>query len=215
MTYLQLINAVLVRLREEEINAIGSDPYITMIGALVNDAKAQVEEAFNWQALRTEETITTSASDNTYSLTDWGQRVAIEQIHDTTNEAIIRPATIRWIRDQDLYATPAEQAPTKWAIDGLDSNGDAQLRLYPTPDAAYTVKVYGWKKQADLAEANDVLLVPPRPVIYLAVALAARERGEVGGQTALELFAQAKRELSDAIGWDNALDWTALDWSVE
>ena len=50
------------------------------------------------------------------------------------------------------------------------------------------------------------MLVPGKPVVYTALAMAARERGEVGGQTAAELFALAGTYLSDAIAWDSSLN---------
>ena len=56
MTYLQLINSVLVRLREQEITAeefdAGNNPYWKFIGSAVNDAKDRVEDAWQWSALR-------------------------------------------------------------------------------------------------------------------------------------------------------------------
>jgi hypothetical protein len=54
MTYLELINSVLVRLREDTITAsqVNSDPYYRSIGAWVNDAKDRVEDAWQWTALR-------------------------------------------------------------------------------------------------------------------------------------------------------------------
>jgi hypothetical protein len=56
MTYLQLINSVLVRLRESEITAEQFDtalnPYWKFIGSAVNDAKDRVEDAWQWGALR-------------------------------------------------------------------------------------------------------------------------------------------------------------------
>tara|TARA_R110000823_G_scaffold199628_9_gene330730 strand:- start:1079 stop:1936 length:858 start_codon:yes stop_codon:yes gene_type:complete len=56
MTYLQLINSVLVRLREEQITAEqfegAANPYWAFIGSAVNDAKDRVEDAWQWGALR-------------------------------------------------------------------------------------------------------------------------------------------------------------------
>jgi hypothetical protein len=54
MTYLELVNAVLVRLREDKITApqLDSDPYWAFIGSAVNDAKDRVEDAWQWSHLR-------------------------------------------------------------------------------------------------------------------------------------------------------------------
>ena len=46
--------------------------------------------------------------------------------------------------------------------------------------------------------------MPSQPVIHLAVALLARERGETGGTSTAEYFGIADRYLSDAIAIDAA-----------
>jgi hypothetical protein len=46
------------------------------------------------------------------------------------------------------------------------------------------------------------LVIPSAPVIHLAIALLARERGETGGTSAPEYFAIADNYLSDAIALD-------------
>ena len=53
MTYVQLVNSVLRRLRENEVSTVQSDNYSKLIGDLVNDAKDLVESAWDWSALRT------------------------------------------------------------------------------------------------------------------------------------------------------------------
>ncbi len=48
----------------------------------------------------------------------------------------------------------------------------------------------------------DILSVPTNPVLQLAYAMALRERGETGGQSAVEQFSIASTALSDAIAFD-------------
>lgn len=50
-TYLQLVNDVLIRLRETPVNTVGQTAYSTLVGALVNDAKREVEDAWQWSCL--------------------------------------------------------------------------------------------------------------------------------------------------------------------
>lgn len=50
-TYLQLVNDVLVRLRESPVSSVSQTPYSALIGALVNDAKREVEDAWQWSQL--------------------------------------------------------------------------------------------------------------------------------------------------------------------
>ena len=52
MTYLNLVNSVLRRLREEEVSSVQSSTYSKMAGDFVNDAKRIVEDSWDWSALR-------------------------------------------------------------------------------------------------------------------------------------------------------------------
>ena len=74
----------------------------------------------------------------------------------------------------------------------------------PTPDGVYSIRVDLVKRQADLVANDDSLLIPAQPVIHLAVALLARERGETGGTSTAEYFQIANQYLSDAIAIDAA-----------
>ena len=76
MTYLDIVNNVLRRMREEEVTSVSSSTYGKMVGDFVNDAKRMVEDAWDWSALRTTLTITTAADDYTYSLTGSGDKEA-------------------------------------------------------------------------------------------------------------------------------------------
>lgn len=50
-TYLQLVNDVLVRLRESPVSTVSQTPYSAMVGAFVNDAKRECEDAWQWSQL--------------------------------------------------------------------------------------------------------------------------------------------------------------------
>ena len=55
MTYLQLVNAVLRRLRESEVTTVqgagNTNSYARLVGDFINEAKSQVEAAYDWSAL--------------------------------------------------------------------------------------------------------------------------------------------------------------------
>ena len=69
MTYLNLVNSVLRRLREVEVTTVGFNSYSKLIGDIVNDAKDLVESAWDWSALRTTIAINTVSGTSNYSLT--------------------------------------------------------------------------------------------------------------------------------------------------
>lgn len=206
MTYLQLVNAVLSRLREDTVTNVAgnADVVVNMILDLVNDAKRVVEDAHTWNGLNYEWSVSTVASTRLYPLTGAGNYASIGYVLTSQGQALteIPLSRIRYLKAQG----GANEKPTYYAVNGQDTNGDLRIEVYPAPDAVYPLTVYGFKRQADLVNNTDVLLVPSKPVVYLALALAARERGEVGGQTAGEIFSVAKSYLSDAVAWDASLN---------
>jgi len=204
MTYLNLMNSVLRRLREEETTSVTSTTYVKMVGDFINDAKTLVGQAADWSALRETITISTTASDNTYSLTGGGDNIKVMSMLNDTENCFMEYQTKDWFNEQLYISSAAEGAPRYFTYNGLDASGDTQILVGPTPDAVYNIRVDTVKRQADLSANADVLLIPAQPVIHLAVALLARERGETGGTSTAEYFTIANQYLSDAIAIDAA-----------
>lgn len=204
MTYLNLMNNVLRRLREEETTSVTSTTYVKMVSDFINDAKKIVEEAADWSALRETIVVTTSASDNSYSLTGGGDNVKVMSVINDTQNCFMEYQTKDWFNDSLYIANAVEGAPKYYTYNGLDSNGDTEVLVGPTPDGVYSLRFDVVKRQADLSSNTDTLLVPAMPVIHLAVALLARERGETGGTSTAEYFSIADKFLSDAIAIDAA-----------
>lgn len=204
MTYLNLINSVLRRLREEEVATVGETTYSKMVGDFVNDAKQIVEQSADWSALRSTITISTTASDNTYSLTDSGDDVKVMSVINDTQNCFMEYQSKDWFNDALYIANAVEGAPKYFTYNGLDASGDTQVLVGPTPDGVYSLRFDVIKRQSLLTTGSDTLLVPSQPVVHLAIALLARERGETGGTSAQEYFSIADRYLSDAIAIDAA-----------
>ena len=204
MTYLNIMNNVLRRLREEEVNSVNESTYSKMVGDFINDAKTMVEESNDWSALRETIVITTTADDNQYSLTDCGDNVKVMSALNDSQNCFMGYQTTDWFNEQLYINDVVEGSPRYYTYDGLDSNGDTQILVSPRPDDAYTLRFDVIKRQAELTNNADNLLVPEKPVIHLALALLARERGETGGTSTPEYFAIADKYLSDAIAIDAA-----------
>jgi len=204
MTFLNIMNNVLRRLREEEATTVTGSTYIKMVGDFINDAKQLVEEANDWSALRETIVVTTAASDNDYSLTGGGDNVKVMSVINDTQNCFMGYQTKDWFNDSLYIADEVQGAPKYYTYNGLDSSGDTQVLVSPTPDGVYSLRFDVIKRQAPLTSNTDTLLVPAQPVIHLAVALLARERGETGGTSTAEYFTIANKYLSDAIAIDAA-----------
>lgn len=198
------MNNVLRRLREETVLSVSDTTYSTMVSDFINDAKHMVEEAADWSALRETISITTTASDNTYSLTGGGDSVKVMSVINDTQNCFMDYQTKDWFNESLYISNAVEGAPKYYTFNGLDTNGDTQVLVGPTPDGVYTLRFDVVKRQAALAVNDDTLLVPSQPVIHMAIALLARERGETGGTSVAEYFEIANKMLADAISIDAA-----------
>lgn len=213
MTYLEIVNKVLRLMRETSTASINNvdDIVVALTADFVNDAKRTVEDSHNWNMLRHDWDVTVLAGQTETALTGSGKFATIDYIYNDDGQKLQETPNQNIAR---MLANNTGQG-TAWhyAVNGL-SGGDLKLRVYPPVSRDTVLSVSGYKAQPDLAIDSDVLLVPHQPVIYLALALAARERGEVGGQTAAELFAMASQYLKDAIANDVSLNQYEYDFYV-
>ena len=204
MTYLELVNATLKRLRERTVSTVDERTYSTMVGSFINDAKSAIEDCWDWDVLRSTVTVTTAASTGTYSLTGYGEQgVILSAFNDTSNYGL-QMKSESYIDRQKYTGSTSEGAPRYYCFRGQDGSDDAQIELWPTPDAVYSLKFRTKIKQDDLSADSDELSVPDRPVYLLAAAMLAEEKGETGGQTSARYFEMADKALSDAIALDAA-----------
>lgn len=197
MNYLQLVNKVLIRLRENEVTSVQESPYSKLIGEFVNVVKREVEDTYNWSALRSTISVTTTAGIYSYELTSSTTRCKIIDVINDTDDYELRYQTTKWFDKQFLAGNVAPNRPEFWNLNGVSTNGDHLIDLYPIPDAAYTVRVNLVKPQADLEDDADVINIPYQIVVEGAVARAISERGDDGGYTEQE--ARYNRILSDYI----------------
>jgi hypothetical protein len=214
MTYLNLVNNVLRRLREEEVTSVAQTTYSKLVGDFVNDAKKAVEDAWDWSALRTTLTISTTAGVFNYVMTGAGNQLKVLHAYNDSDNFDMQYQTPLWFDDKYMKQEPQSGSPRYYTFNGVNADGDTQIEVYPKPDTAGTLLRFNVVLRGDITDSGtvlrpdelvndtDPLIIPSQPVIHLAVALLARERGETGGTSAPEYFQIADRYLSDAIAMD-------------
>jgi len=203
MNYIQLVNDVLIRLREPEASSVSDNAYVKLIARYVNDSKRQVEDSYNWNSLSETLSATTTADVFNYVLTGSGQRFrVIDVLNDTDNFFVTNAPTV-WMDQQFLLTTPQKGSPMYYNFNGTNSNGDTQVDLFPIPNGSYNIRFNIIKPQIPLAANADVLLVPDEPVILGALARAQAERGEDGGVQSGETYVLYRQSLADAISLES------------
>lgn len=199
MTFLELVNDVLIRLREPTVTTVALNSYSTLIGRFVNDAKRQIEDAFSWNVLGQTVTVTTVAATYVYSLTGAGQKFQVQDvINVTSNVGMQNISFVEMNRYQNLVPT-TNGIPQYYAFDGVDGSGDTKVVLYPRPDGVFSIPFSLTVPQATLSADSTSVLVPDTLVVQNAYARALVERGEDGGLNSSEAYQLYRGMLSDQI----------------
>ena len=214
MTYLQLVNNVLKRLRERTVSTVEETAYSTLISMLVNDAKQEVEQSWDWSALRTTLTATTSAGVFAYELTGSGDNMKMLDVVNDTSNYFMKYKTASEFTNYYLNSDVVQGAPRNYSFNGIDDNGDTIVEVYPSPDGVYLLRFNLVNRQDDLSADTDVLLCPSKPVEMLAYAKAVEERGEDGGASSSSAYETAARVLNDAVSIDQAKHPEELIWTA-
>ncbi len=199
-TFLELVNDVLVRMREPEVATVNENVLSKIVGRFINDAKRQVEDAYNWNALTDTLTATTVASTFNYTLVGSGARFKLLEVYDVTNrQHLTAIPTVEMTKLFISTPTPNTGEPAYYNFNGIDNNGDTKVDLYPIPDNSYSIYFNIYKPQATLSTDSSIMLVPSEPVIHLATAKALVERGEDGGTQSSEMYSLYRQVLADYI----------------
>jgi hypothetical protein len=200
-TYLDLVNDVLVRMREPEVTTVAENTVSNLVGKYINDAKRQVSDAYDWDAFNTPITVpTVSGQSQGYVITGAGVRFKTMDVINTTSFYQMQPLS-HTNYDSFYYTTPTPTSglPMYYTMQGVNSNGDMKVNFWPVPDAVYNIRFSLIVPEADFTTDTSTTLLAREPIVLGAFARALVERGEDGGLTSSEAYALYKSCLSDLI----------------
>ena len=219
MTYREVMNEVLIRLRETPIvsdwsGAINDSStvsdYNKVIGALVNDAKRSIESYHDWQILRETVNITTVADIKNYNLNSGQEFKIIDVVNNSTGNELLQVS--RAYLNRERYPTASTGEPHYYGFNGADSSNNLKVDLSPTPSKAETISFDIVKYQDVLTNAATVVKIPTKPLILGAYARALSERGEDGGTQSSIAAQEAASAISQAIMMDSGNAQFESDW---
>ena len=203
MTYLELVNDVLVRLRESTVSTVGETTYSSLIGKFVNDAKRQIEDSYNWNCLAQTITVTTTSGTSSYALTGAGQKFRVNDALNTTSLIGLRNIEFVDMNRKLNLGAPSQSIPSEFCFSGVDGSGDTKVDLFPVPSGAFTLLFDLTIPQAALSADGTSIKVLDYLVAQSAYARALIERGEDGGTNSSEAYALFRGMLSDAIALES------------
>jgi hypothetical protein len=199
-SYLSLVNDVLIRLREPAVTTINENVLSKLVSKFVNDAKRQVEDAYNWNALTSTLTATTIDGVFNYVLVGSGARFKVIEVFNQNDRHFLVNKSSRQMTQNFIGSeVPQIGSPIFYNFNGINSNGDTQVDLFPVPNKAYTIFFNLYIPQEEMVEDADTMFVPKEPVVLLALARSLVERGEDGGLTTSEAYGLYKNVLGDYI----------------
>lgn len=231
MTFLEAINTVLRRLREDAVTSSNTSDYSRLIGEFINQSIYECENAYNWHGLQENQTLVTVASTSRYSTADLvpGSTAAVKRqqilhIYNGTAGWLVKQVPAQW--KSYIYSSHTHSgsvlsgSPYFWDSRNTDANGYNYINLYPVPNSVEYITVYSVaytdEYAIDGSDDSEALRIPSMPIILNAYALAISERGEDGGIGFNEADKRFQEALSDAIALDSKngtpaeLDWNAI-----
>ena len=221
MTYRELINQVLIRLREDTIptnwsGAINDSStvsaYHKVIGALINDSKRSVESYHDWLNLRETVSFNTVAGTKNYNLSS-GQEIKILDVVNNTTGIHLNQVSKVYINSVK-YPTENTGEPLYYAFNGSDASNNLKVDLSPVPTTVDTLDFEIIKHQDSLTSASTILKVPFQPVILGAWARAIAERGEDGGTQSSLAAVEANESLKQSVILDSGNTQYESDWYI-
>ena len=214
MNYLETVNDVLVRLRENEVTSVNDTSYSKLIGKYVQDAQRTVEDAYNWNSLS--ETLSAVTVPNLFNfvLVGAGVRFRLLDVINDTGNHFMQYASTADMNNKFLNSNPVYGSPMYYNFNGVSPEGDTQVDIYPIPNGAYDLRFNIIQPQDPLRFDSDELLIPAEPVIFLATAKALAERGEDGGMSSNEMYVLYRESLGDHIAIEQGRHLEETVWAV-
>lgn len=212
MTHLELVNAVLLRLREDSVSVLTSQ-YAKIISAFINETIREVSNAWNWLDGRDTVLVQTIEDTATYSLENVGRQFRYLSVWNKTANNYMSMVSSA-VMDRFYYGSESSSSgvPTYYATNSFAANGDPLVDVYPRPDKQYDIYFNVYVPHPELVTADDVCTLPSHLIIQGAWAKAISERGEDGGQNTMEQLAMYKLALSDAISMEESLTLGETTW---
>jgi len=222
MTYRELINEVLIRLREDTIltdwsgninDSTTVTEYQKVVGAMINDSKRTVENFHDWLVLRQTVNISTVSGTKNYNLSSGQELKVIDSINNSTGTGLVQVS--REFLNKRKYPTDPTGEPLYYGFNGADSSNNLKIDLSPVPIASQTISFDIVKAQDELTASTTVIKVPQKPVVLGAWARAISERGEDGGTQTTIVAEEAMQALKQAIMLDSGNTQYETQWYVE
>ena len=218
MTFLNLVNKVLTKLRKSNLTSsnFATDTYGLLIQQFVNEAKHEVEDAWRWSMLRHSVTVTTDGTNDVFTVTGAKQRSQLLDVYNSTEQWLMEEVPTDRMRLIKKTTSSPNGNPYWYTMtsDTVITDNTVNIQIWPYAVTGQDLAVILYTPQDDLSAYTDNLYIPEQPVIFLAFAKAIEERGEDGGNAFVNAYGQYEKALSASIAIDSQRLMESADWKV-
>ena len=212
-TYLQLVNKLLKRTREDVVTSVSDNDYSLLLGEFVNLAIDELQTQHDWSRLRLTSRIQTSIGTFAYELDGLGHNYSIEKVFNDSQDYELHYRPYRtmstWLNANNATEIPGP--PAYYDINGYVGE-DPVINLYPIPDVRDYINVDAVVGQTELTSDTDEVIIPYQPVIEMAMVHVLEERGEDDGDRYARQVQRAEQvalryRLIDTQKWEETSIW--------
>jgi hypothetical protein len=167
MNALQIVNAVLVKLRQGEVAGLASlDAYGKDVLQALNDLQNELYQEKNWTFLKKKQEITQTTGTQSYPMeTDFGRKILVYR-NDPSYYELDHVGDKEWI--EETYGRADQGTPYIYRFFGRDGSGKPLIWLFYVPDVSfntkklyldYVIKLTPLAVDADTSPFDDGILI--------------------------------------------------------
>jgi len=167
MNALQIVNAVLVKLRQGEVAALTAlDAYGKDVLRALNDVQNELYQEKNWTFLKKTQQITLATGTQSYAVdTDFGRKILVYR-NDPSYYELDHVSDKEWV--EETYGRTDQGTPYIYRFFGRDTSGKPLIWLFYVPDASYNnkklyvdylIKLAPLAADADTSPFDDEILI--------------------------------------------------------
>lgn len=133
-TVLQVVNEVQRRMALTQTNSLTINSFATKCVDFVNDVVADLSDYGNWQEVMATALVTAVSGQSDYSIQTSAAVKNIGDVFFANQGGALRTVSVQTMRI--MTRTTATGTPSQFCVFGVDSNGNPNLRVRPTPAQA-------------------------------------------------------------------------------
>ena len=204
---------MLLKLRHQQVLSVSQSDYTKLVAQFANETRREIEDTWNWLALRTTIQVNTEEGAPQYILDGVGNsRFKVLEVINDTDNYYLENMTSSELTKRFLMNEQVLQAPRYYGFNGFDSLNNPIVDVYPIPDKLYEINFNLVLPQNDLVGDAEEFKVPGHLIVLGTYVKALVERGEDASSGYQVALAQYQDAVAANISQESAVSPGEEDW---